>query len=270
VHNDLTPDDIAFVDELVKRASSAAQKAFRGRNVRITKGSPGDFASLLDTSNEKLIARSLLKRFPVDGVIGEEDGQYSHGNSTWIIDPLDGTGNFLAGLPLFGVTISRWNGDVPQYSWISQGFTGATLTVIGDNSVVNELGEPVSSPTQRPRLGTAALWLGYPENAASTMPGKLRQALRDHGAYRVMENWCPVADLFLLASGGLDCVVGYNCRGTELAAIFHAAAALDFSITTFGERVVPGLGKPTTFMISPKELQSGLAQELLPIFASDR
>lgn len=268
MHHDLSPDDIGFVHELVKRASSAAQKAFKKHNVTMAKASPGDYASHVDTRNEQLIAHGLLQRFPADAVIGEEKGNYSVGQSTWIIDPLDGTGNFLAGLPLFGVTTSRWHGNVPQYSWLSQAFTGASLVVSADHSVRNELGELVSPPPAPRHIRTAALWLGYPENAASTVPPKLREALRSLGAYRVMENWCPVADLFLLATGSLDCVVGYNCRGTELAAIFHAVTALDFTVTTVGRSSIPGLGEPATFVITHKELKRQLSEEMVALLSS--
>jgi len=64
-----------------------------------------------DLASEKQVIRILRSRFPNDGIIAEESGfQPGPTGRTWIIDPLDGTSNFVAGLPWFGVQMALLEG----------------------------------------------------------------------------------------------------------------------------------------------------------------
>ena len=76
----------------------------------VTKGRPEDFFTQIDLDNEKLIMEGILAAFPDHSIIGEETvGQGTIPKlteaPTWIIDPIDGTTNFAAGLPLSCVSI---------------------------------------------------------------------------------------------------------------------------------------------------------------------
>jgi len=72
-----------------------------------TKSSPTDLVTDIDRSSEALIVSALLKYRPADGIQGEE-GSSRDGSTgiTWVIDPLDGTINYLYGIPLFAVSIA--------------------------------------------------------------------------------------------------------------------------------------------------------------------
>ncbi len=73
-----------------------------------------DFVSRADRESETAVVEALLSRFPDDGVLGEE-GASRRGTSgrEWIIDPLDGTSNFIAGFPFWCVSIAaRQNGTL--------------------------------------------------------------------------------------------------------------------------------------------------------------
>ena len=73
-----------------------------------TKSSATDPVSAADRASEQLIARRLLAARPDDGLVGEE-GQApraSRSGLTWVVDPLDGTVNFLYGLPTWAVSIA--------------------------------------------------------------------------------------------------------------------------------------------------------------------
>jgi myo-inositol-1(or 4)-monophosphatase len=72
-----------------------------------TKSSPTDAVTVMDRTAEAMIIGSLLAERPDDGVLGEEGGQReSRSGVRWIIDPLDGTVNYLYRLPLWGVSIA--------------------------------------------------------------------------------------------------------------------------------------------------------------------
>ena len=82
-----------------------------------TKG-PNDFVSEVDQAAEQAIIETLLGAYPGHGILAEESGR-SHGakdsDYVWIIDPLDGTTNFLHGLPVYAVSIAlAHRGQVQQ------------------------------------------------------------------------------------------------------------------------------------------------------------
>jgi len=71
-----------------------------------TKRSPTDLVTEIDRAAEQMIHRILYRAYPTFGFLGEEHGQRRHQDEfRWIVDPLDGTNNFVHGLPLFGVSI---------------------------------------------------------------------------------------------------------------------------------------------------------------------
>ena len=67
-----------------------------------------DFVTIADRESEERIARSIRSRFPEDDFLGEESGARGSGAAarTWIVDPLDGTANFIAGFPFWCVSIA--------------------------------------------------------------------------------------------------------------------------------------------------------------------
>ncbi|WP_343245727.1 inositol monophosphatase family protein [Streptomyces sp. SID4985] len=115
-HSDL-PDDLRDdgLDDLLGLALEAARRAGEllrdGRPADLavarTKSSPIDVVTEMDIAAEKLITDLISERRPDDGFLGEE-GAASEGTSgvRWVIDPLDGTVNYLYGLPTWAVSIA--------------------------------------------------------------------------------------------------------------------------------------------------------------------
>ena len=71
-----------------------------------TKRNPSDFVTRGDRMAEALIARMLRERFPDHGILAEEGTSHAGAEYRWIIDPIDGTTNFVHGVPLFAVSIA--------------------------------------------------------------------------------------------------------------------------------------------------------------------
>jgi myo-inositol-1(or 4)-monophosphatase len=99
--------------ELAELASSIAQEAgelLLARRDRVgvvqTKSSPTDVVTEMDRAAERLIRDRLAAARPGDAVLGEEGGQTGAGSVRWIVDPLDGTVNYLYGLPDWAVSIA--------------------------------------------------------------------------------------------------------------------------------------------------------------------
>ncbi|MDQ4143786.1 MAG: inositol monophosphatase [Actinomycetota bacterium] len=72
-----------------------------------TKSTPTDVVTEADRTSEDLVLNRLASTRPGDGVISEEsEGRESESGLTWIVDPLDGTVNYLFGIPVWGVSIA--------------------------------------------------------------------------------------------------------------------------------------------------------------------
>ena len=102
-------------DELLELATTTARSAARliesgaarGVEVAATKSSSVDVVTESDRSAERLIRRTLLDARPDDAVLGEEgDDQPGTSGVRWIVDPIDGTVNFLYGIPQYAVSIA--------------------------------------------------------------------------------------------------------------------------------------------------------------------
>ncbi len=71
-----------------------------------TKSSPTDAVTKMDRAAEAMIAERILAERPGDAFLGEEGGESGHGQVRWIVDPLDGTINYIYGLPGWAVSIA--------------------------------------------------------------------------------------------------------------------------------------------------------------------
>ena len=76
-------------------------------NLQVSAKGPGDFVSSADKRTEKILIDELLRAYPDYGILSEEAGIINEKNKSnrWIIDPIDGTSNFLNGIPQFAISI---------------------------------------------------------------------------------------------------------------------------------------------------------------------
>jgi myo-inositol-1(or 4)-monophosphatase len=121
---------------LLKVMSDAARKAARGLNrdfgelgeLQVAKKAPADFVSAADLKAEQTIFELLTKARPGYGFLGEERGMIEGTDKThtWIVDPLDGTTNFLHAIPHFAINIA-----------LSR--DGAVVAALTFNPVTNEM-----------------------------------------------------------------------------------------------------------------------------------
>lgn len=99
-----------------RRAARGLVKDFREvENLQVSTKGPGDFVSRADREAERVIREDLLTARPNYGFLGEEGGEIHGEDPTrrWIVDPLDGTTNFLHGLPHWAISIAlEHKGDI--------------------------------------------------------------------------------------------------------------------------------------------------------------
>lgn len=105
----MTDPRLAFAADLAREAGLLAQRLRdRPGGLDVTRKGPQDFVTAADLAVEQLVQDRIAAAFPRDGLLGEEGGlrAAAPGNGLWIVDPIDGTTNFLRGLADWGVSIA--------------------------------------------------------------------------------------------------------------------------------------------------------------------
>lgn len=109
----------ALLNVMVQAALKAGKSLSRDfgevQNLQVSVKGPSDFVSQADMKAEKIVRDELLKARPTYGFLGEESEEITgtDGAHRWIVDPLDGTTNFLHGIPQFAVSIAlERNGEI--------------------------------------------------------------------------------------------------------------------------------------------------------------
>lgn len=97
-----------MVQAALKAGRSLARDFGEVENLQVSVKGPGDFVSAADRKAEKILIAELTKARPSIGFLTEESPPIAGSDPTqrWIVDPLDGTTNFLHGIPLFAISIA--------------------------------------------------------------------------------------------------------------------------------------------------------------------
>jgi myo-inositol-1(or 4)-monophosphatase len=103
---------------------------------------PGDWVSDVDTGSEAAVRESLERDWPALPVFGEEGGGV-RGDVGWVVDPLDGTANFLHGFPAVGVSVALVEDGVPVVGVVHAPLLGVTYTGCRDSGAFSN-GEPIT------------------------------------------------------------------------------------------------------------------------------
>jgi myo-inositol-1(or 4)-monophosphatase len=105
-------DDFALAAELVTDAGRLARQ-MRSADLSVRrKTSVSDIVTLADSAAEEQIVQRLRQERPEDGVVGEEGASYP-GRRTWLLDPIDGTYNYAAGVPFWCSALALLDGGTP-------------------------------------------------------------------------------------------------------------------------------------------------------------
>jgi myo-inositol-1(or 4)-monophosphatase len=129
------------------------------------KSTPTDLVSEADLASERVIREVLSQRRPDDGFLGEEGGSSRPGSSglRWVVDPLDGTVNFLFGIPQWCVSVAAEDADGALAGVIFDPLRGETFAAVRDGPVTLD-GAPISGSDQD-ELATAMVATGFAYDA---------------------------------------------------------------------------------------------------------
>jgi myo-inositol-1(or 4)-monophosphatase len=171
-----------------------------------------DAKTALDRAAEDRAVETITETFPDHAIRAEESGDRDGGPYEWIVDPLDGTNNVAAGIPLFAAAVCVRDDDGPVLSVVHEPLPGDRYVAErGEGATVN--GESISAGTHLDLdSGTVSFVMGY--DAIGDPDRRERaDAIRadlEAGCKRVLVSWAPCIDWGLLARGRIEAIVTYH------------------------------------------------------------
>ena len=173
-----------------RRAGKSLVKDFREvENLQVSTKGPGDFVSKADREAERLIKEDLMGARPTYGWLGEETGGEDGADPTrrWIVDPLDGTTNFLHGMPHWAVSIAlEHKGEIVSAVVFDAAKDELFWAEKGAGAWCNDKRMRVSG---RRNLHEAVFATGVPFGAKSTLPATLQDLARLMPACAGVRRW---------------------------------------------------------------------------------
>jgi myo-inositol-1(or 4)-monophosphatase len=210
---------------------------------------PLDLVTEADRAVEALIITGLRAAFPQDGILGEEGGMVSGTSGRiWVIDPIDGTFNFVRGGRQWAVSIGLWQDGQPVAGVIYAPALGLTLTGGADHAPMLN-GKPLRPlSAYLPDRASVGVGLGRAVPAEDRI-AMLRFLTENVGT---MIRCCNASSIALLeiATGEVDGHVGYGESTWDVMAVWPiltalgAVSTLDWSRTSLDAKLRFVIGKP--------------------------
>lgn len=178
----------------------------------------GDYFCEVDIKAEQVIIATILKAYPDHGIIAEESGSYQEdAESVWIIDPLDGTKNFIHGFPFYAVSIALRVKSKIEHAVVYDPLRHECFAASrGRGARLNDRRIRVSKETQIAKaMLSAGLPIRHPELLERYMRG-YQQFVGQCSATRVTGS--AALDLAYVASGRLDGFWGLDMKPWDIAA----------------------------------------------------
>ncbi|MDA8393081.1 MAG: inositol monophosphatase family protein [Actinomycetota bacterium] len=231
-----------------------------------TKSSVTDVVTEMDRASEKLITSAILERRPDDAILAEEGGARAGTSGvTWVIDPLDGTVNYLYGLAPFAVSIAARSGEGTFLGVVHDPVHGETFTALAGRgawldgrrlrcSAVKELGLAL--------VGTGFSYARSRRKAQAAAVAELLPHVRD-----IRRGGAAAVDLCWVAAGRLDAYYESGIREWDRAAGELVAREAGAHV----QQVEPGPGnRPDEFLPVVTACAPLLEQPFLALLRSAR
>jgi myo-inositol-1(or 4)-monophosphatase len=187
-----------------RRAGSIINRAALGGGLEIRSKRTNDFVTQVDKAAEDAIIAVVRAAYPDHGFLAEESGESGAGAETvWIIDPLDGTTNFIHGFPQYAVSIAVQHRGVLTHAVVYDPVRNELFTTTkGSGAFLNDRRLRVSKCA---KLGAALVGTGFPFKELERMDRYLKQLRRIMSTSSgVRRAGAAALDLAYVACGRLD------------------------------------------------------------------
>ncbi len=201
-----------------RRAGGIINRATRNLDiVAFKEKAANDFVSEVDREAEQSIIRTLREAYPDHSILAEESGASGQSDYQWIIDPLDGTTNFIHGFPQYAVSIALMHkGTITQAVVYDPGRNELFTASRGRGAFVNDQRMRVS---KRVNLKSALIGTGFPFRQLEHLEaylGILRDIMRNTAGIRRAGS--ASLDLAYVAAGRLDGFWEFGLSPWDMAA----------------------------------------------------
>lgn len=187
------------------------------KNIEMKQGENRNLVSEIDKTSEQKIIAIIKRHYPSHGILAEESGGSGTSDYKWVIDPLDGTTNFLHGLPMFCVTIAlEYKGEVVAGVVYDPNLDEMFTAEKGSGAYLNGRRMLVS---KAPTLITSLLVTGFPYDIANNPDNAVAHfvnfLMRGQGIRRLGS---AALDLSYVAAGRFDGFWEVNLNPWDMAA----------------------------------------------------
>jgi myo-inositol-1(or 4)-monophosphatase len=213
-------DFAAFVDELATVAGEAIRPFFRTSLGIENKGTGGIFdpVTAADRAAEQAMRTLIREAFPEHGIVGEEfKDEGMSAAYVWVLDPIDGTKSFIAGMPAWGTLIGLLKDGLPVYGMMHQPFIGERFT--GDGAATHYRG-----PAGERRLSARACSSLSEATLFTTSP--LLMSEQERGAFEKVQAKARLSryggDCYaycMIAAGFVDLVIETGLKPHDIVAL---------------------------------------------------
>ena len=216
---------------MAREAGEVQLRMFRSKQLEIaTKQNDFDVVTAADKASERLIVDAIGRNYPDHSVLTEESGLSLKGTNEWewVIDPLDGTTNYSAGLPWFNVSIGvKHHGEAVVGVVYAAQLGEMFCAVRGGGATLN--GSPIY-PRATPLLSKSVVATGFPYDKATNPDNNLDALTRVMPVVRGLRRLGSAAlDICYVAAGFLDAYWEMNLNEWDVCAamlIAHEAGAV--------------------------------------------
>ncbi|SCL41228.1 histidinol-phosphate phosphatase [Micromonospora pallida] len=239
-------DDLALAHRLADAADAVSTARFRALDLRVEAKPDLTPVSDADTAVEREIRALLAAHRPADGLVGEEYGEQpatGPAGRRWVVDPIDGTKNFVRGVPIWATLIALLEGDQPVLGLVSAPALGRRWwaargagAYAGPDAVH---GEPIRV-SRVSRLADASFCYASLDGWEAT--GRLDamlQIMRDTWRSRAYGDFY---GYMLLAEGALDVMVEPELSLWDIAALVPIVTEAGGTLTDLAGAPAPGDG----------------------------
>lgn len=200
---------MGLIAALAKRAAREAGLAAVDRwseyRLDVRTKDAADVVSAADLSSHRIISEQIRSAFPSHRILSEEDAQeceHDYSRPLWVVDPIDGTANYVRGHPYFGVSVAFAFDGVVQAGCVHAPALGETFAAIrGGGATLNGKPVRVSAPED---LSRAVVSTGFPheKQSAENLVRRVESLLR--ACQDIRRSASPVLDICYVAMGRLD------------------------------------------------------------------
>jgi myo-inositol-1(or 4)-monophosphatase len=250
-------DALAVAADAAREAGALLLERYGHERVLATKSSPTDLVSEADIAAEGAIRARLQRHFPDDAILGEEgDDVAGTSGRRWIVDPLDGTTNYLYGIPQWAVSIACGDEAGVVYDAVRD-----ELFAVGPDGPATLNGVALA-PTACDDLSRALVGTGFGYEARvraaqGAVAARVLPRVRD-----LRRNGAAALDLAWVAAGRLDAFYerGIKPWDTAAGALLCARVGLDV------RRLDADGTEPAGILVAP----AAIADELLGLLSPPR